>query len=172
MKRTYRKPLIVQTPKGILRLAAATSSLESMAEGTCFQPVLDDPSITVSGEAAVERVVFLSGKMYYDLIKERSERSLEGRIAFIRIEEISPFPYAKLEKVLSRYSNGNNFLWAQDGPENGECFAFVLPRLSQLLPEGHNLQYVGRKACSSIAPGVSSYFNQTKTELMQELFDI
>lgn len=82
MKRGYRKPLVILSPKGILRLPTATSNLQELAEGTSFQSVIDDPS----SPSTVDRVVFLSGKMYYDLVKERSGRSLDDRIAFCRLE--------------------------------------------------------------------------------------
>lgn len=83
MLRPYRKPLVVFSPKGILRLPAAASTLAEMSEGTSFQPVLTEK---ISDPPKVEKVVFLSGKMYYDLIKVRADRGLEGKITFIRIE--------------------------------------------------------------------------------------
>jgi len=83
MLRPYRKPLVVFAPKGILRLPAASSSIAEMSEGTSFKPVLSEE---VEDPSKVEKVVFLSGKMYYDLIKQRGDRGLEGKITFIRIE--------------------------------------------------------------------------------------
>ena len=83
MLRPYRKPLVVFSPKGILRLPAASSSIAEMSEGTSFKPVLSEE---VEDPSKVEKVVFLSGKMYYDLIKQRADRGLEGKITFIRIE--------------------------------------------------------------------------------------
>lgn len=83
MLRPYRKPLVVFSPKGILRLPAAASTLAEMSEGTSFQPVLTEK---ISDPSKVEKVVFLSGKMYYDLIKVRADRGLEGKITFIRTE--------------------------------------------------------------------------------------
>lgn len=90
MLRPYRKPLVVFSPKGILRLPAASSSLSDMSEGTSFQPILTEP---LADPSKVERVVFVSGKMYYDLIKLRADRGLEGKITFIRIE-VSHAAYA------------------------------------------------------------------------------
>jgi probable 2-oxoglutarate dehydrogenase E1 component DHKTD1 len=86
MLRPYRKPLVVFSPKGILRLPAASSTLAEMKEGTSFQPVLTEKTRDPS---KVEKVVFLSGKMYYDLIKQRSDRGLDDKITFVRIE-VSP----------------------------------------------------------------------------------
>lgn len=154
MKRDYRQPLVILSPKGILRLPAAASALSELDIGTSFQAVVDDPFI--SDRESVKRVVFLSGKMYYDLILQRKERKLDDSIAFIRLEvsefmnslnyfqlifqsfqEITPFPYSKLQKIIESYSSATSFAWAQEGPENAEFYSFVAPRLSQILPNGN-----------------------------------
>ena len=88
-KRSFRKPLIVVAPKVLLKLNAAVSTMNEMAPGTTFQPVLGDASATAEG---VKRVMLLSGKLYYDLVKERATRGLDGQVALIRLEELSPFP--------------------------------------------------------------------------------
>ncbi|SCV70449.1 BQ2448_1843 [Microbotryum intermedium] len=168
MKREYRKPLVVFSPKGILRLPAASSSLNELGPGTSFRPVLSE---AIDSPETVKRVVFLSGKMHYDLVKERTTRSLDRSITFVRVEEISPFPYAVLEKTIKSYPNAESFVWAQEEPENAGAYAFVLPRLSQILPSDQKLEYVGREAMATTAPGVSSYFSEQKKLIMDQVFE-
>ncbi|KPV74148.1 uncharacterized protein RHOBADRAFT_54008 [Rhodotorula graminis WP1] len=169
MRREYRKPLVVFSPKGILRLPAAASSLAEMAPGTSFQPVLtehvDDPS-------KVERVVILSGKLYYELVKERQEHGLDGKIVFIRLEEISPFPYAALSAALDPFrKTARSLIWAQDEPSNAGAYTFVAPRVQQVLPRGVKLRYVGREAMATVAPGVKSYFEEGRKRIEAEVFE-
>ncbi|KAK4049893.1 putative 2-oxoglutarate dehydrogenase E1 component DHKTD1, mitochondrial [Microbotryomycetes sp. JL221] len=174
MARDYRKPLVVFSPKGILRLAAATSELSDMAPSTKFQPLLtehDEPS------ASLERVVFLSGKIYYDLVKRREELGLQDKVTFVRIEEISPFPYSKIETCLEDVASATgrqlDVIFAQDEPENAGAWSFVSPRLSQVVNQqnGSKLRYVGRKAMATPAPGVGQYFRQTRDEIWTKVFE-
>ncbi|GAA6044320.1 hypothetical protein JCM8097_004473 [Rhodosporidiobolus ruineniae] len=168
LKREYRKPLVVATPKGLLRFSPAASSLADMSEGTTFQPVLSEP---VADPSAVERVVVLSGKLYYDLVKERKDRGLDGKVVFIRVEEVSPFPYAALASALSPFSSASSFVWAQDEPENAGSYLFALPRLQQLLPEGVKVGYAGRPAMATVAPGVKQYFVEQQQNLVEQVFE-
>ncbi|KAM0749510.1 2-oxoglutarate dehydrogenase, E1 component [Meredithblackwellia eburnea MCA 4105] len=167
MIREYRKPLVVFSPKGILRLPAASATLEELGPGTSFQPVLvDSPS-----GAEVERVIFLTGKMYYDLVKERTEKNLDDKVALVRIEEISPFPYDQVSEVVSGIGKNASFTWAQEEPENAGAFTFVAPRIAQVLPKGARLKYVGRRAMATPAPGVGYYFAEQKKGILQEVFE-
>ncbi|GAA6060666.1 hypothetical protein JCM10212_001222 [Sporobolomyces blumeae] len=168
MLRPYRKPLVVFSPKGILRLPAASSSLDEMADGTAFKSVLEEH---VERPDEVEKVVFVSGKIYYDLAKARKDRGLEGKIVLIRIEEISPFPYAAIEKAIAPFTSAKSFTFAQDEPENAGAYLFVLPRLEQVLPEGTKLEYAGRDAMATVAPGVKSYFEAQRKEIEERVFE-
>ncbi|GAA5957152.1 hypothetical protein JCM21900_003112 [Sporobolomyces salmonicolor] len=168
MIREYRKPLVVFSPKGILRLPAASSTLAEMSEGSAFQPILSE---AVEDPSKVERIVLLSGKLYYDLVQQRTERGLAGRIAFIRIEEISPFPYAALADALARFTSAKSFIWAQDEPENAGAYLFVLPRVAQVLPKGAELGYAGREAMATPAPGIKSYFEVEKQAINEKVFE-
>lgn len=105
-----------------------------MAPGTTFQPVLRDPSIQDASK--VEKVVFLSGKFYYDLVKERENRGFNDKVALIRVEELSPFPKHDLQKEIEKFSCATEFVWCQEEPQNAGAYAFMAPRLAQLLP--HN----------------------------------
>ncbi|KAJ3325518.1 mitochondrial glycerol-3-phosphate dehydrogenase [Blyttiomyces sp. JEL0837] len=151
MKRNFRKPLVVVGPKVLLRHPSAVSDMAEMAPGTTFQPVLADPA-----SATVERVVFLSGKIYYDLVKERSSRQLEGKVAFVRVEEIAPFPWEDLKEAVGRFKNAKEFIWLQEEHRNQGAYTFVAPRLQQLLPNGAELQYRGRGPMAAPATGIGS----------------
>jgi probable 2-oxoglutarate dehydrogenase E1 component DHKTD1 len=112
-----------------------------MAPGTSFQPVLEDPSI--QDPSKVEKVVFLSGKFYYDLVKERENRGLNDKVALIRVEELSPFPKQDLQEQIAKFSDANEFVWCQEEPQNAGAYAFMAPRLAQLLPNNKvSLNYV------------------------------
>ncbi|KAI7906069.1 uncharacterized protein BX663DRAFT_428541 [Cokeromyces recurvatus] len=133
MHRTYRKPLIVASPKSLLKSPLAVSSLKEMAPGTHFQPILSDPIIR--DPSKIKKVVFLSGKFYYDLVKEREKRGLDDTIALIRVEELCPFPKTELQDEISKFSGAQEFIWCQEEPQNAGAYAFMAPRLAQILPE-------------------------------------
>lgn len=132
MLRNYRKPLIVASPKSLLKSPVAVSSLEDMGPGTQFQTVLGDSSVKNKNE--IEKVVFVSGKFYYDLLKERERRGLKNRMALVRIEELSPFPRDELKKEIEKYKEAKEFVWCQEEPQNAGAYSFIAPRLSQLIP--------------------------------------
>ncbi|ORY63690.1 Thiamin diphosphate-binding protein [Leucosporidium creatinivorum] len=176
MSREYRKPMVVFSPKGILRLAAAASPIAEFEPGTAFQPILVDEMRWEE----VERVVFLSGKMYYDLVKERKERGVEDKVGFVRIEELSPFPTHLLSSFLSALppsasQTPRTFLWAQEEPSNSGAYTFVAPRLQLLLDEhagGAKLEYAGREAMATTAPGVGSYFAESRKRVLERVFGV
>ncbi|KAI9490360.1 dehydrogenase E1 and transketolase domain-containing protein 1 [Zychaea mexicana] len=169
--RPYRKPLIVMSPKGLLKSQAAVSTLDDMAPGQQFKPVLDDPVSTESPNG-VEKVVFVSGKLYYDLVKERAAKGLDDRIALIRVEELSPFPRNELEQVVDQYNYAREFIWCQEEPENAGAYAFMAPRISQLIPRNEKLQYVGRAALAAPATGISSQFRAEQARLIQDALTV
>ncbi|KAJ1952123.1 hypothetical protein EC988_003719 [Linderina pennispora] len=154
MKRSFRKPLVVAGPKTLLRLAAATSTLEDMAPGTSFQPVLKDT--LASDPTSVKRVVFVSGKLYYDLAK--SYDASTSNVAIVRVEELAPFPRAQVLAELSRFPNADQYVWCQEETMNSGAYAFVQPRLQSLLPEGAVLKYVGRDPLAAPVTGVSKVY--------------
>jgi len=144
------KPLVVMTPKSLLRHPACLSSLDELVDGT-FAPVLDDPD---ADPGRVERVVLTSGKLYYDLLKERIEAGLRG-VALVRLEQLYPFPEDALSYVLSRYSSAE-VVFAQEEPRNMGALRFVREQLLDGTVRGLGdrvPQYVGRPASASPAPG-------------------
>jgi len=127
--RNFRKPLVIAGPKGLLRLSAASSSMTEMGSGTRFRPVLSDP---LNNRQAVS-VVMLSGKIYYELIKERQARGLNDKVAFIRIEELAPFPFEALEEVLNLYPSAVHFAWLQEEPRNQGAWSHLRSRVETVL---------------------------------------
>ncbi len=114
MLRSFRKPLIIVGPKTLLRHPDAVSPLADLALGTSFRAVLPDAG---AQPAQVRRVVFLSGKIYYDLVRERAQRDAQ-HTAFVRLEELSPFPYAAVREQLALYPNASQFYWLQEEQQN------------------------------------------------------
>lgn len=147
------KPVIVASPKTLLRLPACQSRLEEMAEGTLFQPVLDDPQ--VQSKDQVNHVILVTGKLYYELVKNAAHPER----AFIRLEELAPFPWAELKKVLTSYPKATRFTWCQEEPQNMGAYSYVMPRLQQLIPK---FNYVGRLPAAAPAVG---YSQRHKAEL-------
>ncbi|KAI9594143.1 thiamine diphosphate-binding protein [Syncephalis fuscata] len=156
MRRPFRKPLIVVAPKTLLRLPAAVSDINDMLPTTSFNHV--------------KRVAFVSGKIYYDLIKERTARGLEDVVAFIRVEELAPFPRDALIREMSNYSNATEYVWCQEEPQNSGAFTFMAPRLGQILPNEQKLGYIGSGPCPAPATGISKQFAQQRKQMFADAF--
>ncbi|CCM02167.1 uncharacterized protein FIBRA_04245 [Fibroporia radiculosa] len=168
--RNFRKPLIVASPKGLLRLPAASSSLADMDPNTSFQPVLDDTTVNA---ASIRRVVLMTGKLYYDLFKERQARQLDS-VAFIRVEELCPFPFATLLQVLRRYTNVEDIVWLQEEPQNQGAWVHVENRINSVLrhiPYGRPVTYRGRKQDSVPAPGIARIYGTQQKAVIAAAFD-
>ncbi len=148
-----QRPLIVMTPKKLLRLPAAGSSLADLAEGT-FHPVLDDPSPDERA-ATARSLVLCSGKVYYDLLEEAVKRDNE-RPPIARMEQLYPFPERKLRELFQRYPSLTEVVWTQEEPKNMGPWTFIEERLSPILPPGVYLRYVGRPERASPAEGYST----------------
>ncbi|KZT69995.1 2-oxoglutarate dehydrogenase, E1 component [Daedalea quercina L-15889] len=167
--RNYRKPLVVASPKGLLRLPAASSSLSDLEVGTRFQPVLDDISVE---KAKVKRVLCLTGKLYYELASER-ERLRAVNVALIRIEELSPFPYSRLANVLSRYQAATEFAWIQEEPRNQGAWPHISERINtvlQYLAHPNPLSYIGRASDAVPAPGISRIYAMQRQTILGKAF--
>ncbi|KAI1316028.1 hypothetical protein EDD11_010492 [Mortierella claussenii] len=169
MKRNFRKPLIVVGPKTLLRLPTATSVLADMAEGTTFEPVLGD-SKTEQDPSSVERVLFVSGKLYYDLVKERETKGADDKVAIVRVEELSPFPKDGLKQQIETYSDAKEFTWIQEEPQNGGAYSFMEPRIRQLLPESKSLGYIGRDPSAAPATGIAVVHRKESADILAKAF--
>ncbi|KAG6864116.1 hypothetical protein C0991_012381, partial [Blastosporella zonata] len=171
IKRNFRKPLIVAGPKALLRLSAASSSLSDLSEGSRFQPVLDDPIVDAS---QVKRVVLLSGKIYYELIKERETRGLTDAVAFIRLEELSPFPFNQLAETLKRYTEAKEIVYLQEEPRNQGAYTHVASRIQPVFEEvGFRgaLGYRGRKESALPAPGIGKLYSAQQRAVIDSAFE-
>jgi 2-oxoglutarate dehydrogenase E1 component len=122
VRRPFRKPLVIMSPKVLLRHPKAISRLDDLAKGM-FQEVIDDPS---AQPTKVEQVILCSGKLYYELLEEQSKQSHPEKFAIIRVEQLYPFPSKKLAKLLSRYKGANSFVWAQEEPKNMGAYSYML----------------------------------------------
>ncbi|MGE3163850.1 MAG: multifunctional oxoglutarate decarboxylase/oxoglutarate dehydrogenase thiamine pyrophosphate-binding subunit/dihydrolipoyllysine-residue succinyltransferase subunit [Planctomycetota bacterium] len=145
------KPLIVMTPKSLLRHRACVSPVSELTTGS-FCEVLDDT--TCGAPNGVRRVLLASGKVYYDLLAARAERRIDD-IAILRLEQFYPFPGAELSAILRRYANASEVLWVQEEPRNMGAWDFLDERLYERLLPGQVLHYVGRPWSASTATGSS-----------------
>ncbi|CAG2183153.1 unnamed protein product, partial [Oppiella nova] len=124
MIRNYRKPLIAVTPKILLRHPSCVSGISELTDGSSFQPVLSDQSVTNDND--VKTVVLCSGKHFYTLSKERDEKNAK-QIALIRLEELCPFPATDISAQLSKYKSAKEFVWSQEEHQNMGAWSYVRP---------------------------------------------
>ncbi len=147
--RRYRKPLIVMSPKSLLRLADAGSTLEDLGKGI-FREVLHDHHIDA---AQVKRVLFCSGKVFYDLRNERNEKKRTD-VAIVRVEQLYPFPADDVKGAIQNYKNAKDFLWVQEEPQNQGAWYYIRDRLHAQLPGNAKFECVARPESSSPAAGL------------------
>lgn len=150
-----------------------------MEPGTSFSAVLDDPAIADDNKETVERVVCLTGKIYYDLIKERQKRfethPLTANIAFIRIEELCPFPFQSLSRTLKKYTNAKEFIWLQEEPRNQGAYMHVQGRINEVLKNiGYSGEviYKGRDVNAVPAPGVARKYAAQQKKVLDAAFEV
>ncbi len=166
MHRPFRKPLVIMTPKSLLRHKKAVSTLKDMAEGSSFHRVLHDDAqtrpdisgITIKGDSDIRRVVLCSGKVYYDLLDAREKKSVND-VYLLRLEQFYPWPIKSLSTELARFPNAE-LVWCQEEPRNMGGWTFVDPWLEQTLDKldvkSKRARYVGRPASASTAAGLMS----------------
>ena len=149
-KRSRQRPLVVMTPKSLLRHPLATSTLADLAEGR-WQPVIDDAS-AADRRDQVRRVVLCCGKVYYDILAEATKQQ-SASIALVRVEQLYSFPWTELRETLARYPNVRELVWAQEEPRNMGAWTYLEPKLREVLPAGAVLSYAGRPDRASPAEG-------------------
>jgi 2-oxoglutarate dehydrogenase E1 component len=164
VKQEIVRPLVVMTPKSLLRLPAASSMIDELTTGG-FRPVIDDARIT--DRNAVKRVVICSGKVYYDLDAARGEENV-GDVALIRLEQFYPFPKSGLASIVASYPNATSFVWTQEEPQNMGAWTFVEHRIGEVLPDGSQVRYVGRAASASPATGSYTIHNLEQEKLVSD----
>lgn len=167
-KRSFRKPLVLMTPKSLLTRPEAVSTEADFLEGACFQEILPDIKDFDKPED-IERVVFCTGKVFYDLAEYRDEKEIDNT-AIIRIEQLYPFNDQMLELILSQYPNAKKWVWAQEEPKNMGAWSYIVPRLQEIL-EGH-IRYAGRKPSSSPAAGSKAMHKREQLMLIEQAFEV
>jgi 2-oxoglutarate dehydrogenase E1 component len=160
------KPLVVFTPKSLLRFPASFSSIGELASGS-FRTVLDDAD--PGDKSLASRVLLCSGKIYYDLLAAREQRNANA-VGIVRIEQLYPFPADALRGVLERYSSARDFVWVQEEPQNMGAWMFIRPRRGEFLPAGKALWYAGRAPSASPATGNASVHKKELEQLIREAF--
>jgi 2-oxoglutarate dehydrogenase E1 component len=145
VKARFRKPLIIMTPKSLLRHPLAISKIDDLSAGH-FQPVLDDPD----GSKQATTVLVCSGKIFYELFQRRNELKKTG-IAIVRLEQFYPFPESQVKKAFQKYGQAKKWFWVQEEPQNMGAWQFVKPRLKTA--SGRSFAYIGRKESPSPATG-------------------
>lgn len=148
----FRKPLIIMTPKSLLRHPECKSSFDDMTEGTEFQRIIPEAGPASEKSSNVKKLIFCSGRVYYDLIKARREKELDGDIAISRIEQISPFPYDLVKSECAKYPNAQ-ISWAQEEHKNQGAWNYILPRFETSLNSSRDVNYIGRPCSASTATG-------------------
>nr|WP_200822073.1 2-oxoglutarate dehydrogenase E1 component [Caballeronia arvi] len=164
------RPLIVMTPKSLLRHAEAVNSLDDLAHGA-FREVLPDEHVDASRRADVERVIVTSGKVYYELLDYRRKHDIDDT-PVIRIEQLYPFPARQLAAELARYPNLKEVIWCQEEARNQGAWSFVEPQLRDMLPARVSLTYAGRAASASTAPGYHAVHVARQAEVIARAFAI
>ncbi|MDP3249907.1 MAG: 2-oxoglutarate dehydrogenase E1 component [Polaromonas sp.] len=169
MIRGLRKPLIIFTPKSLLRNKDATSPLSEFVKGG-FQTVIPDQNADVAKKAdKVKRVICCSGKVYYDLVKKREERESDD-VAILRVEQLYPFPHKVFGAELRKYPNATDIVWCQDEPQNQGAWFFVQHYIHENMLDGQKLGYAGRAASASPAVGYSHLHQEQQKNLIEAAF--
>lgn len=164
-----RKPLIVMSPKSLLRHKLAVSNIEEFAKGTEFRPVIEEQDkIDVS---KAKKLILCSGKVYYDLYEERNNRKASD-IAIVRLEQLYPFPEKEVKEQIAKYKEAE-VIWCQEEHQNMGAYSFAAPYIKKIMKEivkGKHLKYIGRKESASPAVGYMKLHNVELNELMKEVF--
>ena len=172
MKRDFKKPLVLMTPKSMLRLEAAGSKVSDFSEGR-FHEIFDGSESLNCEREQVTRIIFSTGKVFHDLVKFRDENQI-GRTAFIRIEQLYPLHERALIDAIKCYPNAMKFVWCQEEPENMGAHRFIKPRLQTLLHEikgkWTDIPYAGRDEAASTAVGSKNVSDIEQRQLIERAF--
>jgi len=161
VKSKFRKPLIVMTPKSLLRHPLAVSELSDMTSSS-FKEILADGVVE---EKNCRRILFCSGKIFYELLQRREELE-DFEVGIIRLEQLYPFPAKQLEEIIANFSKAEEWIWVQEEPENMGAWSFVRPRLSSLVHT--HISYIGREAAPSPATGFRSIYKGEQAAIINE----
>ena len=169
LKANYRKPLVLMTPKSLLRHKLAVSALADFAPGSSFQYVIPETDAILPPEQ-VKRVVLCTGKVYYDLLQERRDKGVKD-VAIVRVEQLYPFPRTSLARTLAPYRNAE-VVWCQEEPENMGAWTFLDRKIEGVLREidikAKRPDYVGRIEAASPATGLAKVHQQQQEALVRD----
>jgi len=165
--RGYRKPLVVMTPKSLLRAEFAVSNATDFTNSRFFE-ILPGPA--VEKPELVTRVILCSGKVYYDLLQHREKEGLENQTALIRVEQLYPLDEERLREAIEAFPNAQQVVWCQEEPANMGAWSFMRPRLEDLL--GRPVSYAGRAAAASPATGSSAVHKREQETLVKAAFTV
>jgi 2-oxoglutarate dehydrogenase E1 component len=164
VKWSFRKPLIIFTPKKLLRYPLAVSSFEQMGSGG-FQKVMDDPRHEdLTSANRVDTVILCTGKIYYDIVEQLDESKADN-LAFVRLEQIHPLPKAELDQVIQKYGRDANYIWVQEEPRNMGAWSFMLQHFTSV-----PLSVISRPSSASPASGSSEVHKSRQQEIIDEIF--
>ncbi|XP_017578721.1 2-oxoglutarate dehydrogenase-like, mitochondrial [Pygocentrus nattereri] len=167
----FRKPLIIFTPKSLLRLPEARSSFDEMTTGTKFRRIIPDEGPASKNPGKVKRVIFCTGKVYYELAKERKQLKLEDTVAVVRLEQISPFPFDLIKAEVELYDNAE-MIWCQEEHKNMGYYDYVRPRFLTVLSNKKPVWYVGRDPAAAPATGNKFTHLAELKRFMDTAFDL
>ncbi|MCV2363793.1 2-oxoglutarate dehydrogenase E1 component [Paucibacter sp. DJ1R-11] len=167
MLRMFRKPLVIMTPKSLLRAKDATSALSEFTKGE-FRTVIGEQDASISADK-VKRVIVCSGKVYYDLVRKREEKK-SADVAIIRVEQLYPFPHKAFAAEIKKYPGATELVWCQDEPQNQGAWFFVQHYVHENMADGQKLGYAGRPASASPACGYAHLHQEQQKSLLDQAF--
>src|SRR5207245_2087643 len=160
------KPLVIMTPKSLLRAEFASSSAKEFTSGR-FEEILGSPEVGPANK--MKRVIFCSGKVYYDLINHRAEKKIDNA-AIIRVEQLYPLHEKKLKSMVNAFPKNAQLVWCQEEPQNMGAWSFIEPHLRKLF--GREIAYAGRDASASPAVGSLALHKREQVALVRDAFSI
>jgi 2-oxoglutarate dehydrogenase E1 component len=167
MLRSFRKPLVLMMPKSLLRHKDSTSAVDDLTKDV-FQPVMDDPGNP--DPKKVKRVLFCTGKVFFDLAAGRAEQDPD-QVAIIRIEEHYPFPWSDVEAIVAKYGK-TEVCWVQEEPQNMGSWDFMEPKLHKVLANKIPVRYIGRKPTAATATGIQNVHQAEQLEIVETSLDV
>ncbi len=166
MEKEEVRPLVLLTPKSLLRNPNVASSADQFTQGH-FKPILEEPKTGQDAEK-VERLIFCTGKMAIDLHETINDDMDTSWLHIVRVEEIYPFPEEEIQEVISRYNNVKEVVWVQEEPSNMGAWTYIQSLLRQVAPEGADVSYIGRRRRSSPSEGDPKVHKKEQSRIINE----
>ncbi len=163
-----RKPLVIMTPKSMLRHPKAVSTLKNLVEGE-FKNIIDDPAVAADKASSIKRILMCSGKIYWELMETRKKLKVEDT-AIVRVEQLYPFDSKLALKYISEYKNAKEIVWVQEEPKNMGAWSFIAPRLREMARQNQKVEYVGRDESASTATGSLKIHTKKQKEILNKAF--